>query len=201
MIRIFYLIFIFIFFALNANLVFAGHGGNHSAKGNADVYKVTMRKIEICTGYTVVDFDNVHTADACHNAVVIGSDQVAFCDGKILKKSKNLDDAFEQISWQVGKQTTFFTGLALVRNGGKEVQSGTTVSHVFYRDSNFISEKLVRNYVNKEKPLNCAGSTKLESLGICFIKRVETEDPSALMGLPLIKLCSFLKKWNVQPFA
>ena len=135
------------------------------------------------------------------DAVVIGSDQVAFCDGKILKKSNNLDDAFEQISWQVGKQTTFFTGLALVRNGGKEVQSGTTVSHVFYRDSNFISEKLVRNYVNKEKPLNCAGSTKLESLGICFIKRVETEDPSALMGLPLIKLCSFLKKWDVQPFS
>ena len=135
------------------------------------------------------------------DAVVIGSDQVAFCDGKILKKSNNLDDAFEQISWQVGKQTTFFTGLALVRNGGKEVQSGTTVSQVFYRDSNFISEKLVRNYVNKEKPLNCAGSTKLESLGICFIKRVETEDPSALMGLPLIKLCSFLKKWGVQPFA
>ena len=135
------------------------------------------------------------------DAVVIGSDQVAFCDGKILKKSNNLDDAFEQISWQVGKQTTFFTGLALARNGGKEIQSGTIVSHVFYRDSNFISEKLVRNYVNKEKPLNCAGSTKLESLGICFIKRVETEDPSALMGLPLIKLCSFLKKWGVQPFA
>ena len=135
------------------------------------------------------------------DAVVIGSDQVAFCDGKILKKSNNLDDAFEQISWQVGKQTTFFTGLALVRNGGKEVQSGTVVSQVFYRDSNFISEKLVRNYVNKEKPLNCAGSTKFESFGICFIKRVKTEDPSALMGLPLIKLCSFLKKWDVQPFA
>ena len=44
-----------------------------TAKGNADVYKVTMRKIELCTGYTVVDFDNVHTADACHNAVVLGS--------------------------------------------------------------------------------------------------------------------------------
>ena len=135
------------------------------------------------------------------DAVVIGSDQVAFCDGKILEKSNSLDDAFEQISWQVGKQTTFFTGLALARNGGKEVQSDTITSQVFYRDSNFISEKLVRNYINKEKPLNCAGSTKLESLGICFIKRVETEDPSALMGLPLIELCSFLKKWNVQPFA
>ena len=65
---------------------------------------------------------------------------------------------------------------------------------MFYRDSNFISEKLVRNYVKKEKPLNCAGSTKFESLGICFLKRVETEDPSALMGLPLITLCAvFLK--------
>ena len=135
------------------------------------------------------------------DAVVIGSDQVAFCDGKILKKSITLEDAFEQISWQIGKQTTFFTGLALTRHGGKEVQSGTIISRVFYRDSNFISEKLVKNYVDKEKPLNCAGSTKFESLGICFLKRVETEDPSALMGLPLIKLCSFLKKWNVRPFS
>ena len=135
------------------------------------------------------------------DAVVIGSDQVAFCDGKILKKSNNLNDAFEQISYQVGKQTTFFTGLALARHGGKEVQSSIVTSQVFYRDSSFISEKLVRNYLNKEKPLNCAGSTKFESLGICFLKRVETEDPSALMGLPLIKLCSFLKKWNIQPFA
>ncbi len=135
------------------------------------------------------------------DAVVIGSDQVAFCDGKILKKSNNLEDAFKQISWQIGKQTTFFTGLALARYGGKEVQSGTVTSRVFYRDSDFISEKLVRNYVKKEKPLNCAGSTKFESLGVCFLKRVETEDPSALMGLPLIELCSFLKKWNVQPFS
>ena len=45
-----------------------------TAKGNADVYKVTMRKIEICTGYTVVDFDNVHTADACHNCLLYTSD-------------------------------------------------------------------------------------------------------------------------------
>ena len=135
------------------------------------------------------------------DAVVIGSDQVAFCDGKILKKSNNLKDAFEQISWQIGKQTTFFTGLALARYGGKEVQSGTITSRVFYRDSDFISERLVRNYVKKEKPLNCAGSTKFESMGVCFLKRVETEDPSALMGLPLIELCSFLKKWNIQPFA
>ena len=135
------------------------------------------------------------------DAVVIGSDQVAFCDGKILKKSNTLEDAFKQISWQIGKQTTFFTGLALARYGGKEVQSGTVTSRVFYRNSDFISEKLVRNYVKKEKPLNCAGSTKFESLGVCFLKRVESEDPSALMGLPLIELCSFLKKWNVQPFA
>ena len=120
---------------------------------------------------------------------------------KILKKSNNLNDAYEQISWQVGKQTTFFTGLALARKGGKEVQSCTITSHVFYRDSQFVSESLVKDYIQKEKPLNCAGSTKFESLGICFLKRVETEDPSALMGLPLITLCSFLKKWNVQPFA
>ena len=56
------------FFILTNETAFAA-----AAKGNADVYKVTMRKIEMCTGYTVVDFDNVNTADACHDAVVIGS--------------------------------------------------------------------------------------------------------------------------------
>ena len=59
---------IFVFCTLGAEVAFAA-----AAKGNADVYKVTMRKIELCTGYTVVDFDNVNTADACHDAVVIGS--------------------------------------------------------------------------------------------------------------------------------
>ena len=66
--RIKLLISIFLFFTLGVEAAIAA-----TAKGNADVYKVTMRKIELCTGYTVVDFDDVNTADACHDAVVIGS--------------------------------------------------------------------------------------------------------------------------------
>ena len=60
-------LFIFMFVLCNKIAIAA------TGTGNTDVYKVTMRKVELCTGYTVVDFDNVHTADACHNAVVIGS--------------------------------------------------------------------------------------------------------------------------------
>ena len=139
-------------------------------------------------------------AQSYNDAVVIGSDQVAFCDGKILGKTNNVMDTFDQISWQVGKKTKFFTGLALVRDGGQEFQTNVIKSQVIYRDKDFISEDLIRNYIDREKPFNCAGSTKFEGSGICFLKRIETEDPSALMGLPLITLSTFLKKWNFHPF-
>tara|TARA_B100000575_G_C23140990_1_gene663994 strand:+ start:1979 stop:2587 length:609 start_codon:yes stop_codon:yes gene_type:complete len=140
-------------------------------------------------------------AKSNNDAVVIGSDQVAFCDGKILGKTNTLDDAFNQITWQVGKETKFFTGLALVRNGGQEIQNTVVISQVFYRGNDFIDENLIRSYLQKENPLNCAGSTKFEGQGICFLEKIETQDPSALMGLPLITLCTFFRKWDIPPFS
>ena len=73
MIRLFSNLIILTILILNCNIAYAAHGGNHAAKGNADVYKVTMRKVELCEGYTVVDFDDVGTDAACKNAVTIGS--------------------------------------------------------------------------------------------------------------------------------
>ena len=71
--RLFSNLIILTILILNCNIVYAAHGGNHAAKGDADVYKVTMRKVELCEGYTVVDFDDVGTDAACKNAVTIGS--------------------------------------------------------------------------------------------------------------------------------
>ena len=71
--RLFSNLIILTILILNCNIAYAAHGGNHAAKGNADVYKVTMRKVELCEGYTVVDFDDVGTDAACKNAVTIGS--------------------------------------------------------------------------------------------------------------------------------
>ena len=135
-----------------------------------------------------------------HDAIVIGSDQVAFCDGKILEKSSNIEEIYQQITWQVGKETKFYTGVAVVKNGGDEIQHRVVMSKVIYRDQNYITEKLIHDYIANEKPINCAGSTKFEGPGVCFIKRVETDDPSALMGLPLITLCTLLSTWNIRPF-
>ena len=67
------------------------------------------------------------------------------------------------------------------------MQSGTIMSRVFYRDSDFIS-KNCKKLCQKREARKSVGSTKFESMGVCFLKRVETEDPSALMGLPLIEL-------------
>ena len=71
--RLFSNLIILTILILNCNIAYTAHGGNHAAKGNADVYKVTMRKVELCEGYTVVDFDDVGTDAACKNAVTIGS--------------------------------------------------------------------------------------------------------------------------------
>ena len=71
--RLFSNLIILTILILNCNISYAAHGGSHAAKGNADVYKVTMRKVELCEGYTVVDFDDVGTDAACKNAVTIGS--------------------------------------------------------------------------------------------------------------------------------
>ena len=71
--RLFSNLIILTILILNCNISYAAHGGSHAATGNADVYKVTMRKIELCEGYTVVDFDDVGTDAACKNAVTIGS--------------------------------------------------------------------------------------------------------------------------------
>ena len=133
------------------------------------------------------------------NSIVIGSDQVAICNGKILSKPNTIENAIEQIEWQIGKKTEFFTGLALTRRSGDEIQFSVTKSYVIYHDDKFITKELIKNYVTIDKPINCAGGAKFESLGISLIKEFSSNDPTAILGLPLIDLCNKLSKWNVHP--
>ncbi len=133
------------------------------------------------------------------NSIVIGSDQVAVCNGKILGKPNTIENAIKQIEWQIGKKTEFFTGLALSRRLGDEIQFSVTKSYVIYHDNKFITHDLIKNYVKKDQPLNCAGGAKFESLGISLIKEFSSRDPTAILGLPLIDLCNKLSKWNIHP--
>ena len=140
---------------------------------------------------------------ACDNgpdeSIVIGSDQVAYCDGRILDKKIHFDEIEEQIMWQVGKKTEFFTSLTVINSQNFICKTAVIESTVIYRDKSIITNESVKKYIRKENPLNCAGGTKFESGGICFIKEVSTQDPTALMGLPLIQLCEFFNEFGLNP--
>ena len=140
---------------------------------------------------------------ACDNgpdeSIVIGSDQVAYCDGRILEKKSHFDEIEEQIMWQVGKKTEFFTSLTVINSQNFICKTAVIESTVIYRDKSIITNESVKKYIRKENPLNCAGGTKFESGGICFIKEVSTQDPTALMGLPLIQLCEFFNEFGLNP--
>ena len=140
---------------------------------------------------------------ACDNrldeSIVIGSDQVAYCDGRILEKKSHFDEIEEQIMWQIGKKTEFFTSLTVINSQNFICKTAVIESTVIYKDKSVVTNESVKKYIRKENPLNCAGGTKFESGGICFIKEVSTQDPTALMGLPLIQLCEFFNEFGLNP--
>jgi septum formation protein len=128
-------------------------------------------------------------------ALVIGSDQVAVMDGLIFGKPGNHAKAVEQLRTLRGRTVNFFTGLCLlnVRTGRAQVRGVPTM--VTFRD---LSDSEIENYLHREQPYNCAGAAKSEGLGIALLTRMEGEDPSALVGLPLIALCDMLRAEGVE---
>jgi len=123
-------------------------------------------------------------------ALVIGSDQVADCAGTILGKPGTEARAIAQLQAASGRTVTFWTGLALV-----DASSGRTQDAVIRCDVDFrnLREAEIRRYVAIEQPLDCAGSFKSEGLGIVLFRRLVSDDPAALVGLPLIALCDMLR--------
>ncbi|OUV03948.1 MAG: septum formation protein Maf [Betaproteobacteria bacterium TMED82] len=132
-------------------------------------------------------------------AIVIGSDQVAICDGRILNKPGSIEEAAGQLKWQLGKKTDFYTGLHLSKNTGLQNLSSVTKSSVYYHDKSIISDRNIDIYVKREKPINCAGGAKFETVGVSFIKHFESSDPTAILGLPLMALCSHFIEWGIHP--
>mgnify|MGYP005988596009 CR=1 FL=1 len=132
------------------------------------------------------------------DALIIGSDQVAVCEGEILGKPHNFDNAVIQLSKFSGKRITFYTGLAVYDSSLDKVVSLVEPFHVHFND---LSQDEITNYLNAEQPFNCAGSFKSEGLGICLFEKLEGDDPNTLIGLPLIKLVALLKDHNVDVLA
>lgn len=130
-------------------------------------------------------------------SVVIGADQVAAMDGEILGKPGTHQRAAAQLKAQSGRTVLFHSGISLVRytEGKLEQQSRVNSTEVHFRQ---LSDQQIEHYLNVDKPYDCAGSFKAEALGISLFSSVNSNDPSSLIGLPLIDLCSMLAEWNIN---
>jgi len=123
------------------------------------------------------------------NALIIGSDQVALLDGEQLGKPGSHEKAVEQLRRMRGKALEFHTALTLLNAETGSVQTANVPVRLVMRN---YTDAQIEAYLRKDQPYNCCGSARSESLGIALIARYETEDPNALVGLPLIKLTEML---------
>ncbi len=121
--------------------------------------------------------------------LVIGSDQVADCDGEAISKPGDHDGAVRQLSRLSGRTVVFHTAVALVNAGTGRVQRDLVeVASVFRR----LSHDDIEHYLQREQPYDCAGSVRSEALGIALFERIGSDDPTALIGLPLITIVRML---------
>ena len=125
------------------------------------------------------------------DAIVIGSDQVASLDGEVLRKPGSPAVATAQLRACRGRSVLFHTGVAVVAT-----RTGETLAHVDRTEVTFrrLDDAALERYVQLESPLDCAGSFKSEGLGVALFERISSEDPTALIGLPLIFVADALRK-------
>jgi len=129
------------------------------------------------------------------DALVIGSDQVAVYDGRIVGKPHTHDKAVQQLRSASGKAVTLYTGLALVNAGTRRVQCEVIPYRVVFRA---LSDAQIESYLRKEQPYSCAGSVRSEGLGIALLEKFEGDDPNTLIGLPLIRLVRMLENEGIK---
>jgi len=125
------------------------------------------------------------------DALIIGSDQVAVVDGRILGKPGDHAHAAAQLRMSAGRRLEFLTGLCLLNVANGHAQVDVVTFGVVFRA---LTERQIDNYLRHEQPYHCAGSFKSEALGIALCERFEGEDPTALIGLPLIRLVRMLER-------
>lgn len=122
-------------------------------------------------------------------SLIIGSDQVCHIEGKILGKTGSLDASFDQLMMLQGKKHELVTSYAIISDQGEIVK--TNITTLYVRNLN---EKQVKKYLSVDNPIDCAGSYKLELNGISLFNKIETDDQTAIVGLPLISLASDLDR-------
>lgn len=128
-------------------------------------------------------------------AVVIGSDQVADLDGTPLGKPGNHANAVAQLQKMRGKTVIFQTALSVVCIANGYERTELAAVKVRFRD---LTDAEIEAYLQAEEPYDCAGSAKSEGLGIALLEAIDNDDPTALVGLPLIRTCQMLREAGVK---
>lgn len=134
-------------------------------------------------------------ADKFPASLIIGSDQVAVLDQQILGKPGSPQRAFEQLKSCQNRLVVFQTGLCLLDTDSGHYQVDCVPFSVHFRK---LSDRQIKAYLEQEKPYGSAGSFKAEALGICLFERMQGDDPTALLGLPLIRLTSMLRSAGIE---
>jgi septum formation protein len=131
------------------------------------------------------------------DAVVIGSDQVADLNGEPLGKPGNHARAVQQLQRMRGQTVVFQTAVAVVCHATSFEQMEVAAVRVRFRD---LSDAEIEAYLQAEQPYDCAGSAKSEGLGIALLDAIDNDDPTALIGLPLIRTCRMLRDAGIPIF-
>jgi 7-methyl-GTP pyrophosphatase len=124
---------------------------------------------------------------------IIGSDQVAARGNDLLAKPGTAETARRQLEASAGSEVCFFTSVTLVNAASGAVATETDITRARFRK---LTATEITDYVEREQPLDCAGSFKVEGLGISLFEHIENRDPTALIGLPLIRLSALLRAWG-----
>ena len=130
------------------------------------------------------------------DALVIGSDQVADCDGRAVSKPGDRANAKRELRALSGRTIVFHTGLALVDAATGRCQTAMVDVVSVFRA---LADAEIDAYLDREAPYDCAGGVRSEALGIALFDRIASDDPTALVGLPLIALCRMLRAEGVDP--
>jgi len=133
--------------------------------------------------------------DQYPDALIIGSDQVAVCGEEVLGKPGNHAAAGKQLRRLAGQRVSFLTGLCLYDAASDSAQVELVPYQVVFRQ---LTDRQIERYLRVEQPYNCAGSFKSEGLGISLFESMHGEDPNALIGLPLIRLSSWLNAAGIH---
>ena len=127
--------------------------------------------------------------------VVIGSDQVADLNGQPMGKPGNHQRATEQLRQMSGRTVLFHTAVTVLRPATRYEQTVMATVTVRFRP---LQDEEIERYLAAEQPYDCAGSAKAEALGITLLEGIESDDPTALIGLPLIRTCALLREAGLQ---